>query len=147
MPRSRKMVPICFGRVIGCGHVSGLQARPVTTDGGMEMCGPGANHRSELARAREPKRILNDRRHRRGGDRSKAGNAHQTRRRFILLSQLCDDAVEPRNRFVEVAELHHELRQRLAHLKRDGFVASFDQPGQFARASQPWGAMTPTSVK
>jgi hypothetical protein len=44
-----------------------------------------------------------------GGDGSEAGNAHQTRRRFILLSQLCDDAVEPRNRFVEVAQLHHEL--------------------------------------
>jgi IS5 family transposase len=37
-----------FGRVIGCGHVSGLQgglSRPLA---GMEMRGPGANHRGEL---------------------------------------------------------------------------------------------------
>jgi hypothetical protein len=37
-----------FGRVIGCGHVSGLWrglSRPLA---GMEMRGPGANHRGEL---------------------------------------------------------------------------------------------------
>jgi hypothetical protein len=60
-----------------------------------------------------------------------------SRRRFILLRQLCDDAIEPRDRFVEVAQLHHQRRQRLAHFKRDCLVASLDQLGQFAGVSRP----------
>ena len=59
----------------------------------------------ELPWASEAGRILNGRRHRRGGDRSEAGNAHQPAGRFVLLRQLGDDAVEPRYRFVEVAQL------------------------------------------
>ena len=56
-------------------------------------------------------------------------------------------SVEPRNRFVEVAQLHHQRRQRLAHFKRDCLVAGLDQLGQFAGMSGPCAAITPTSVK
>jgi hypothetical protein len=54
-----------------------------------------------------------------------------------LLRQLCDRSVEPRNRFVEVAQLHHLRRQRLAHYKRNCFVAALDQLSQFACVSRP----------
>ena len=61
----------------------------------------------KLAWAGETGRILNGRRHRQGGDRPEAGNAHQPARRFILLRELCDGALKPLNRFVEVPQLHH----------------------------------------
>ena len=51
--------------------------------------------------------------------------------------QLCDRSVEPRNRFVEVAQLHHQRRQRLAHFKRYSLVAGLDQLSQFAGVSGP----------
>jgi len=59
----------------------------------------------------------------------KPWNGHQPARRFILLR-------EPRDRFFEVAQLHHKRRQRLAHFKRDCFVAGLDQRSQFAGAAQ-----------
>ena len=58
-------------------------------------------------------------------------------RGFVLLRQLCDRSVEPRDRFVEIPQLHHERRQRLAHFKRDCLVAGLDQLGQFAGVSGP----------
>jgi hypothetical protein len=103
-----------------------------------EFClGVSPRKGGELARAGEAGRILNGRRHRRGGDRAEAGNAHQSARRFVLLRQFCDDAVQPRYRFVEVAQLHHQRHQRLAHFKRDCLVTGLDQLGQFAGVSRP----------
>ena len=89
----------------------------------------------ELARASETGGILNGRRHCRGGDRAEPGNAHQPARRFILLRHLHDRPVKSRDRFVEIPQLHHERRQRLAHFKRDCLVAGLDQLGQFAGVS------------
>ena len=101
------------------------------------LLGRQAEKGGELARAGEAGCILNGRRHRRGGDRAEAGNAHQPTRRFVLLRKLCDDALEPCNRFVEVSQLHHQRRQRLAHFKPDCLVAGLDQLGQFAGVSGP----------
>jgi hypothetical protein len=54
-----------------------------------------------------------------------------------LLRQLCDDATEPGNRFVEVPQLHDERRERLAHFKWDCFVAVLEQLSQFVGVSVP----------
>jgi hypothetical protein len=56
---------------------------------------------------------------------------------FLLLRKLCDGALKPSNRFVEVPQLRHERRRRLAHFKRDCLVAGLDQPSQFAGVSGP----------
>ena len=71
----------------------------------------------------------------------------QPARRFILLRKLCDGALEPRDRFVEIPQLHHQRRQCLAHFKRDCLVAGLDQLGRSRALLSPCGAMTPTSVK
>jgi hypothetical protein len=57
-----------------------------------------------------------------------------SRRSFVLLR---DDAVELGDRFVEIPQLRHKRRQRLAHFKRDCLVAGLDQFGQFAGVSRP----------
>jgi hypothetical protein len=57
--------------------------------------------------------------------------------RLIPLRQLCDGALKPRDRLVEIPQLHHERRQRLAHFKRDCLVAGLDPLGQFAGVSGP----------
>jgi hypothetical protein len=51
------------------------------------------------------------------------------------VSSFC--AIKPRDRFFEVAQLHHKRHQRLAHFKRDCFVAGLDQRSQFAGVSGP----------
>jgi hypothetical protein len=66
---------------------------------------------------------------------------------FHPAGQVCDAAIEPSNRFVEVAQLHHQRRQRLTHFKRDGLVADLDQPHEFAGVSGALRRITPTSVK
>jgi hypothetical protein len=57
--------------------------------------------------------------------------------RRAVSRELRDGAVEPGNRFVEVAQLHHQRRQRLAHFKRDCLVAGLDQLSQFVGVSGP----------
>ena len=57
--------------------------------------------------------------------------------RFVFLRQLCDRSVEPRYRFVEIPQLHHKRRRRLAHYKRNCFVAGLDQLSQFAGVPGP----------
>ena len=47
-PRSRKVFYEWLGRVIGCGHVSGLRCGCYMPRAGMEMRGPGADQSGEL---------------------------------------------------------------------------------------------------
>ena len=47
-PRSRKVFYEWLGRVIGCGHVSGLRCGGYMPRAGMEMRGPGADQTGEL---------------------------------------------------------------------------------------------------
>jgi hypothetical protein len=90
----------------------------------------------ELARSREARCVLHACHHGRGRDRTKAENRYQPACCLVLMRHLRDGAVEPSDPFVEVAQLHHEWRQRLAYRQRDCVVARFDAVSQLASISR-----------
>ena len=62
--------------------------------------------------------------------------SHRVGGPFHPARKLCDAAVEPRYRFVELANCTTS-GERLAHFKRDCLVAGLDQHSQFAGVSWP----------